>query len=41
MSPMASCIYNHVGVTYQVIYGRSSGPKFVREVWVTVLYHDK
>ena len=30
-----------VNDTYQVIYGRSSGPKFVKEMWATVLYHNK
>ena len=31
----------YVGDTYQVIYGRSSGPKYVREAWATVLYHNR
>lgn len=25
----------------QMIYGRSSGPRFVREYWCPVVYHNK
>ena len=35
------CGFYCVSDTYQVIYGRSSGPKFVKEMWATVLYHNK
>ena len=41
MNPMASLSDPYVGDTCQVIYGRSSGPNFVREMWTTLLYHNK
>ena len=25
----------------QIIYGRSSGPRFIREYWCPVVYHNK
>ena len=38
---MNSVAFYCVNDPCQVIYGRSSGPKFVKEVWATVLYHNK